>query len=76
MLWVTINHEYNAILSIIKCRRRDDKNKCGFDGKYFEQDVNVEYKILLHTFVKNLPLNLCFFVLFINVYITILMNKK
>lgn len=54
---------------------RGDENKCGLNGKYFEQEANVEFKILLHSFVKNLPMNMCFFILFINSYISIL-NKK
>lgn len=55
------------------CRR--DEEKCGLEGKYFEEEKNVELKIFTHSFTKNLPLNMCFFILFINAYVQILNNK-
>lgn len=49
------------------CRR--DEEQCGLEGKYFEEEKNVELKIFLHGFMKNLPINMCFFVLCVNAYL-------
>jgi hypothetical protein len=37
------------------CRKYE--NKCGNEGKYFEQDPDVDMKILKHTIVSNLPIS-------------------
>jgi len=34
---------------------RKDKDKCGLEGKYFEQEPNIELKIFKHYLKKNLP---------------------
>jgi hypothetical protein len=34
---------------------RNDELKCGKEGKYFQQEENVESKIIKHYFNKNLP---------------------
>jgi len=34
---------------------RKDKDKCGLEGKYFEQEPNIELKIFKHYLIKNLP---------------------
>ena len=36
---------------------RNDENKCGLEGKYFEQGVNIEMKIILHNIIHNNPYN-------------------
>ena len=54
---------------------RQDEEKCGVNGKYFEEDVNVELKILLHNIIKTLPYSLCFLIFFISIYIEILKQK-
>ena len=34
---------------------RKDETKCGKEGKYFEQEQNLQLKILIHQFVSGLP---------------------
>lgn len=34
---------------------RNDETKCGKEGKYFELEKNVEFKILLHQIIVNSP---------------------
>jgi len=34
---------------------RNDENKCGLSGKYFEQDPNINIKILKHFVIAKLP---------------------
>jgi hypothetical protein len=34
---------------------RNDKNKCGLEGKYFEKDKNVYTKIMIYTLIGNIP---------------------
>ena len=54
---------------------RDDETKCGLAGKYFEQEVNVDFKMAMHSFVKNSPFSLTFFILFLQAYIRLLNDK-
>jgi len=35
------------------CRR--DEQKCGYDGKYFELEKNIELKIFTHQLISNMP---------------------
>ena len=47
---------------------RKDENKCGIEGKYFEQGENIEMKIILHNIISNTPyilINFLFLVYFI-----------
>jgi hypothetical protein len=34
---------------------RNDENKCGNEGKYFEQEKNIELKIFTHQIISNMP---------------------
>ena len=34
---------------------RRDETKCGNEGKYFEQEKNIEFKIFIHNEIRNLP---------------------
>ena len=34
---------------------RNNENKCGNEGKYFELEKFVEFKIFMHQLIKNLP---------------------
>ena len=48
---------------------RKDENKCGVEGKYFEQGEDIEIKIFLHDIINNNPYNTFYFVflvIFIN----------
>lgn len=37
---------------------RNDENKCGLNGKYFEEENNVELKIFTHNFKNKIPITL------------------
>ena len=63
-----INTEFASL-----CRENEDK--CGVEGKYFEEDVNSELKILLHNIIKNTPLNILVLLIFFNIYNEILKQK-
>jgi hypothetical protein len=54
---------------------RDDEDKCGLSGKYFEQEVNVAFKIAMHSVMKNSPFSVIFFILLVNAYIRLLNDK-
>jgi hypothetical protein len=34
---------------------RNNENKCGNEGKYFEEEKNVELKIFTHQIISNIP---------------------
>ena len=34
---------------------RNDENKCGYDGKYFEPEKNIELKIFTHQTISRIP---------------------
>jgi hypothetical protein len=34
---------------------RMDESKCGIEGKYFEQEQNLQQKIIIHTIIHNSP---------------------
>jgi hypothetical protein len=34
---------------------RNDKNKCGYNGKYYKYEVNINLKIFKHKIITNLP---------------------
>ena len=46
---------------------RNDENKCGKDGKYFEEEQNLQRKIFLHNFFYSIPyaIQISFYVIFI-----------
>jgi hypothetical protein len=35
---------------------RTNENKCGNEGKYFEEDKNVELKIFIHQIISRIPI--------------------
>jgi hypothetical protein len=39
---------------------RSDKSKCGNEGKYFEEEKNINMKILKHTIIQNFPYSFLF----------------
>ena len=53
---------------------RNNENKCGIEGKYFEQGENIEMKIILHNIINNNPYNTFYFV-FLVFFIDFLYNK-
>jgi hypothetical protein len=53
---------------------RKDENKCGIEGKYFEQGKNIKLKIFLHDIINNNPyITIAFFLL---VYVFDFLYKK
>lgn len=48
---------------------RNDEEKCGLKGKYFQEDSNINFKIFLHNLVRFMPFSMGFFVLVLNAYI-------
>jgi len=34
---------------------REDENKCGIHGNYFEEEKNIKIKVLFHKIISNLP---------------------
>ena len=57
-----------------QCRR--DINKCGKEGKYFEEDVNLPYKILVHKVTSTSYITVPIMILFLNYFILNLINTK
>lgn len=53
---------------------RNNENKCGIEGKFFEQGENIEMKIILHNIINNNPYNTFYFV-FLVFFIDFLYNK-
>ena len=47
---------------------RDNESKCGKEGKYFEEEKNINMKILLHKIISNMSyiLTISFLILYIN----------
>jgi len=37
---------------------RKDESKCGIEGKYFEKEPNLEFKMWKHSFYKDLSMNI------------------
>jgi hypothetical protein len=60
-------------------RSRNDEEKCGLEGKYFEQEKNIKLKLLKHYIVNNsgkiiifilaLPIILLYIVSIVNVFV-------
>jgi len=50
---ITDNIEYEFVN-----RCRNDESKCGKNGKYFEEEPNIQLKIAKHYFVKSFGTNL------------------
>lgn len=55
---------------------RKDINKCGKEGKYFEEDVNLPYKILVHKVTSTSYITVPIMILFFNFFILNLINTK
>jgi len=52
---------------------RDDKEKCGIEGKYFEEESNIRLKIIKHQIISKGPY--LGFILFYITYIILSLNK-
>lgn len=48
---------------------RNDQDKCGLHGKYFEEESHIEFKILSHNFKNSLPIIAVIFLLSLNAII-------
>jgi len=53
---------------------RNDELKCGYEGKYFEEEKNINLKILKHSLLTNLPnffiITLFSFIIISQIYLT------
>jgi len=54
---------------------RKDETKCGNEGKYFEEEENINWKIVKHKMMNNFSYNLSIFMLIITLYIKVLLGK-
>jgi len=52
---------------------RADESKCGLEGKYFENEPNINLKVLKHTLISNLLIGL--FVSYLFLIVVIVANK-
>jgi hypothetical protein len=58
---------------------RTDADKCGLYGKYFEEDMNAEYKNLLGNIIKPLPFEVSIIIIymsFFSIYIQLLKHHS
>ena len=55
------------------CRR--DENKCGNIGKYFEQEKNIELKIVTHQIISRLPNILMVSILVLSIILNIYVKQ-
>ena len=54
---------------------RNDETKCGKEGKYFEKEKNIKFKIFRYKIISNLPLSLPIMCIIINLIIKVLFGK-
>jgi len=54
---------------------RDDESMCGKEGKYFEEEKNIKFKIAKYKIISNLPYSLPILLLAINLFIKVLFGK-
>ena len=50
---------------------RSSENKCGLEGKYFEQDFNADFKIFLHNIKKDGEIKLLVSMVLIYIYASV-----
>ena len=55
---------------------RRDKNKCGEEGKYFEEEQNIQLKRMKHTIRRNLPYAIICILPFVLLFIQSLLLHK
>lgn len=48
---------------------RSDEEKCGREGKYFENDEQVKYKIVKHVIVNNIPFTFSMLLPFVSIFL-------
>jgi hypothetical protein len=53
---------------------RDNESLCGKNGNYFEEEKNINIKILKHKIISNMQYNLFFVVLSLYIYILYFIN--
>jgi hypothetical protein len=54
---------------------RNDENKCGKEGKYFEEEKNIKFKIFRYKIMSNLQISLPIMMLVITLFIKVLFRK-
>ena len=53
---------------------RQDENKCGHEGKYFELEKNIELKIIIHQIISRLPSILLVSLIVLSVIANVIIN--
>lgn len=54
---------------------RSNENMCGKEGKYFEEEKNIKFKIAKYKIISNLPYSLPIILIAINLLIKVLFRK-
>ena len=54
---------------------RNDETKCGKEGKYFEQEKNINLKILKHKIISNIPLLSIIAIWFLSAFVNLIAKK-
>jgi hypothetical protein len=54
---------------------RNDESMCGNEGKYFEEEKNIKFKIFKYKIISSLPYSLPIIMLAINLFIKVLFRK-
>jgi hypothetical protein len=54
---------------------RNDETKCGNEGKYFEEEKNIRFKIFRYEIISKLPFSLPIILIAINLFIKVLFGK-
>ena len=55
---------------------RNDENKCGIEGKYFEEESNLTMKILKYKLLNNIPIIFVFTIIIGLAEITLILSKN
>jgi len=54
---------------------RNDETKCGKEGKYFEKEKNIKFKVFRYKIISNLPFSLPIMLIAIHLIIKVLFGK-
>ena len=55
---------------------RKDESKCGIEGKYFEKEPNLEFKMWKHSFYKDLSMNIFYLSVVLYLFACIYIGKN
>lgn len=54
---------------------RNDETKCGKEGQYFEQEKNINLKILKYKIISNIPLLSIITIWFLTIFVNLIAKK-